>query len=428
MAQTQPRCNLESMRYWGKNSLPRPPRSSRYITFELDTGGWNNVRMSLETIFALAFATNRTLVLPPAQDILYMKIPDISQLVELSGVATIPMFEFLKHEASRLGLVTEEAHALIGRLQQRAIQRLEHDHPLWTRLRTRAQIPPWGGTNPNGPPICLLMGAPADTFFGREHDFCMGRAPYRPNEPWNAHWLLHLPCTRPPERLGWYRLFGHFYTFVSWTGEERMNRRLRALVRDGVRYARPLMCAAASVVAQLKRECGGSFVSMHVRQGDFQRTRPNEIMHAADIERALSSNDARHVRAGTSSSMGECLFIASDAPKSFFSPLGGKWRLRFISEVDLAQRGVSKALSGLVEQLVAAHGHFFYGTKLSTFSHFIFRLRGYHNLSHHSWLFTPPDPKSRRPVGVEQLRSGKPVAPYWHQEWPMAWDVDPPSE
>ena len=52
--------------------------------------------------------------------------------------------------------------------------------------------------------------------------------------------------------------------------------------------------------------------------------------------------------------MGDCLFIASDATKNFFSPLGsGKWRLHFLSEVDLARHGVSKALSGLVEQLVA---------------------------------------------------------------------------
>lgn len=41
----------------------------KYITFELDAGGWNNVRMAFETVLLLAYSMNRILVLPPEQDI-----------------------------------------------------------------------------------------------------------------------------------------------------------------------------------------------------------------------------------------------------------------------------------------------------------------------------------------------------------------------
>ena len=37
----------------------------RYLTFEPDEGGWNNIRMALETTIAMAISMRRTLVLPP---------------------------------------------------------------------------------------------------------------------------------------------------------------------------------------------------------------------------------------------------------------------------------------------------------------------------------------------------------------------------
>ena len=39
--------------------------TERYLTFEPDEGGWNNIRMALETTIAIAISMRRTLVLPP---------------------------------------------------------------------------------------------------------------------------------------------------------------------------------------------------------------------------------------------------------------------------------------------------------------------------------------------------------------------------
>jgi hypothetical protein len=39
----------------------------KFLTFEPDNGGWNNIRMSMETVLAMAVAMGRTLVLPPEQ-------------------------------------------------------------------------------------------------------------------------------------------------------------------------------------------------------------------------------------------------------------------------------------------------------------------------------------------------------------------------
>ncbi len=41
--------------------------AEKYITFEPDHGGWNNIRMAYETLLVMAHAMGRTLVLPPKQ-------------------------------------------------------------------------------------------------------------------------------------------------------------------------------------------------------------------------------------------------------------------------------------------------------------------------------------------------------------------------
>ena len=64
---------LEKMSYW-KEPAPTakaiaelfPPADGKYLLFELDHGGFNNIRLAFETVVLVAMVTGRTLVLPPA--------------------------------------------------------------------------------------------------------------------------------------------------------------------------------------------------------------------------------------------------------------------------------------------------------------------------------------------------------------------------
>ena len=52
--------------YVGKfDPPPTDDAPPKYVTFEPDRGGWNNIRMSMETVLVFAYATNRIIVMPP---------------------------------------------------------------------------------------------------------------------------------------------------------------------------------------------------------------------------------------------------------------------------------------------------------------------------------------------------------------------------
>jgi hypothetical protein len=102
--------------------------TAQYLTFEPDEGGWNNIRMAMETVLAMAAAMGRTLVLPPEAG-MYLLGKDSNEKLgtkqkntfsfnhffpmdlihnEFVGLNIIPMHEFLLNEAMTGNMVDKE--------------------------------------------------------------------------------------------------------------------------------------------------------------------------------------------------------------------------------------------------------------------------------------------------------------------------------
>jgi GDP-fucose protein O-fucosyltransferase len=138
------------------------PENPKYLTFEPDEGGWNNIRMAMETAVTLAHATGRILVMPPQQGIYlldkekqaadkniftfddFFHFDSIER--EHAAVEIISFEDFLKREAMTGHLYNKTSGLVsfphMNRTNWDGPQR-SRGHQLWPYMRSVATNPIW---------------------------------------------------------------------------------------------------------------------------------------------------------------------------------------------------------------------------------------------------------------------------------------------
>ncbi|CAB9525784.1 GDP-fucose protein O-fucosyltransferase [Seminavis robusta] len=392
----------------------------QYMTFEPDGGGWNNIRMAMETVVGLAIATGRILVLPPQKKMYLLGKGDNKQKRHFDFDDFFPMKQMAEENAA-LDMITMkeflETEAMTGNLRDKetgkpsfppgnrtdwnGINQADYD-VLREWLRTVAMVPLWRpgqclATFPaqgNHKSIQELQemqgtihkeGLKWESYVG--HPVPVDAAPIERmkenmaerkelcvyNETMQDEMVLHFACYHKMHL----RLLVHFYCFLfmeDWREDLWMKR----FMRDHMRYNDEIQCAAARVLRAMrevarkndpKGNSDGLFDSFHVRRGDFQykATRiPAEEIYKNSHEQ-LTPNTT--------------IFIATDErDKKFFDPLRKHYNIYFLDDFKEALQGVNSNYFGMIDQLVAAKGRIFFGTWFSTFTGFIDRIRGYRSV------------------------------------------------
>mmetsp|Transcript_5558 Transcript_5558/g.7106 ORF Transcript_5558/g.7106 Transcript_5558/m.7106 type:complete len:608 (+) Transcript_5558:254-2077(+) len=438
----------------------------QYMTFEPDGGGWNNIRMAMETVVVLAHAMGRTLVLPPAQG-MYLLGKDRGKQNTKFSFADFFHLESLQNEHSGLDIISTEEfllrEAMTGHLRNKTSNEIsfppgnrtdwdgEDPKPLKEWLREVTHTPFWKPGN------CLAAFPATDKLGEAEHLHEMvaslskeggknkldkkyldnptpvdGETKDRMREAlagrkelciydheMQAEPVIHFMCYHKLR----VRLLTHFYSFIffeDWKQQLWTNR----FVRDHLRYLDELQCTAARVVEKLRsiaREEGnadGKFDSWHVRRGDFQY---KETRVDADV--LLSESNAYMVPKAT-------LYIATDERnKDFFNPVKEHYNVYFLDDFKDLFKGMNTNYYGMLDQLIASKGRIFFGTYFSTFTGYVNRMRGYSSTKFNleggkngtipSYYFVP----EKRKEEMTQYRALR--GPFYAREFPTSWyDID----
>lgn len=395
----------------------------QYVTFEPDVGGFNNIRMSFETVTALAFAMGRTLVLPP-EDKMYLlnhgksknhrrefsfahfynleaiheehvgvNIITMQEFLErnivkdpLSG-KTIPpphnrtnwnghpqpIVKWLRKNARNVIWDTDECIAVFpastSEKDTEALQLLNQSILSLTSKGRRIRWEDYVGhpVPVDAPPLDRLKELWADRKRLCVYDTELQQAP-----------VLHFPADESGQGA---RLLVHFYAFLfhqNWNHDLWLKR----FVRDHLYYRDEIQCAAARVVTALRR--------IAKQRGVFPPLPTLSATALAGMNQSsqLVPYDAFHIRRGdfqysnTRISANEILqrakrlipanatvYIATDEKdKEFFKPLTQYFHVLFLSDFQHLLEDVNVNYFGMIDQLITSRSRIFLGCWFSTFT------------------------------------------------------------
>ncbi|KAL3785875.1 hypothetical protein HJC23_008763 [Cyclotella cryptica] len=425
-----------------KSPIGANDKTNKYLTFEPDGGGFNNIRMSMETIVVMAHAMGRILVMPPAQNHYLLRKDRDKQRTHFSfndfyhmeqvgfehaGLEIITMEEFLLKEAMTGNLKDKETGKVMFPPYNRTDWNGQDPKELKEYLRNVTLTPL------NWAPGSCLAAFPSDDgpehfeeLNGFMHELKQGQFPKSQDFVDNP-----VPVDAPPiERLKEavagqmrVRMLTHFYAFLFFE-DWRQDLWSKRFVRDHLRYSDEIQCAAARVVAALRERArkrdpegnpNGEFDSMHIRRGDFQY---KETQITSDEIYQNSKDELKE---------GGTVFVATDhVGKPFFKPLADHYDLVFLKDFAKELEGVNTNYFGMVDQLVASRGRVFFGCYHSTFTGFIVRMRGYHSVRDKSQgyesglLFNTYYYTGSKEKNLYQ-HYGPLMSPYYSREFPIAW-------
>jgi len=427
------------------------PSSNKYLTFEPDQGGFNNVRMAFETAIALSIAMGRILVLPPTTNFYLLSkrrhgknTPlGVSDFFHLDSVEaehattgvfrTMSMNDFLHREALTGNLHDTKTGQATFPFENRTnwngagynwdAASVGTSSRLWKWLRNSTVALDWNNSQcvaafPNGLDLAsnaALLDAAGQI---KAEDDAYEAVLLHAGKPLSKAWRSRAAS------------FDGRPTPVNASATDR----LREMIVDRRELCMYNETLQEADVIHVKGSSGGRmlihfyaflffqdwrqdlwmkrFVRDHLRYNDEIQCAAARVVQAVrEAARLHGSNgtfDSLHIRRNdfqykdmhmpakelyrtnlrTFLNDQRTLFIATDERNtSYFDPLREHYHVLFLRDFQHLLQDVGAQYLGMIDQLVASKGDAFVGTYYSTFSGYINRVRGYHSVKDKSYGF-----------------------------------------
>jgi GDP-fucose protein O-fucosyltransferase len=391
-------------------------RHPYYLTFVMDEGGYNNIRMAYETVLAMSHAMGRTLVLPPNQEMYLLNdgggrqeeqqqqqrkdfgfqdfFPIERIAAQIQGMSIISTEEFLVREAlngtlrdRQSGQVSfpphnrtnwdGDSHAIIKELQP-WLETVSYQ-PDWSPDQCVAAFPAEPGNSlleQKFNAILNLGGFRTPESYVANPTAVYGSTIDRLGEVLNGRTHLCVYNNQTNERL-WHlhgkqqlgtRLLTHFYAFLFFE-DWQQDLWTKRFIRDQLHYRDEIQCAAARIVAAIRSSSnsnnsstrggssgGGPYDAFHVRRGEFQYQRTR--VTAQELYEMAKEQIPENAT----------VYIATDErDRRFFDDLAMHYHLLFLDDFHHLLTDVNTNLYGLIDQLVASRSRTFFGCWFSTY-------------------------------------------------------------
>lgn len=310
--------------YWKDATLPSVIKTynciDKYIIFEPWHGGFNNIRMTFELVCVLAFRLNRILVLPNPYR--------ITHLANTNGFDTF-------FDINDIGIPTITIDDFCN---------LHNISNNWSEIKN----------------ICTVYNFLPDASYINLTNESQIDKKYTKNRQ-----IINIDNT-PNNIFFDHNLLGTFYSLIY----DYHMLDLVKYVKRHIHYKEDIF-TKANVIVEYLNTTYTNYHALHIRRTDFKCAYKQVC-----IPMNMICNNIRELIP-----LGSCVYISTDSKnKDEFQELREKYRLVFFEDVaHLLNTEYNTDLDGLLEQIICARSVKFIGTHLSTFSCYIYRLRGYMN-------------------------------------------------
>lgn len=428
--------------YIKRNQRATPTKSSneKFLTFEPDDAGWNNIRMGFETVIAMAIVMGRTLVLPPNQPLSviwhgagpkrnstdnqkntynFYDFYNLTRLTETyENLKIVTMDQYLEEQGltgklkSQITLLplyppANEIHWEITKASRETpriysyLREVGFNPLTWKPNKCLATFPDPNSESHDQPNIETIMDDILNLKDGRPfpHPHHFYQRPTAVSAPPVERLRESLAdrtqiCNYDTE-MQWQRtvhfrfdmlkdirLLTHFYSFLFHENYHQ-DLFIKRFVRDGVRYNDVIMCAAAKIVDAIRKRAQQRNPTSNAN-GEFDTFHIRRNDFQAQFKSTKGGIEAIYEHSKVNLKPGSTIFIATDEENlAFFEPLKEIYDLVFLEDflhLFSENAAVEEYHWGMVEQMVAARGRIFHGLFYSTFSAYIMRLRGYYSV------------------------------------------------